>query len=146
MKHRAQMALLLIMFSVASCKKDKSSKHSDLVSQKECIDNILKQDDSLGKIRNASCKQVSLSKSLTNYTNEINQFNYNNCPEIFSKAFKTHEAAWNDIMVITNKYPNLRGEMHDLFDQIEVGSDSTQFKILLKNIWDTWADVETTSK
>ena len=146
MKHKAQMIFLMATLSILSCKKGRSSTHSDFVSKEECIKGILKQDDSLGKLRNVSCKQVSLSKSIADYTKEIGQFDYSNCPEALSKAFKTHKEAWNEMMVITNKYPDLRGEMHDLFDQIEIGSDSTQFKILLKNIWDTWADVETASK
>ena len=44
--------------------------------------------------------------------------------------------------MVTDQYPNLRGEMHDLFDIIEKGKDSGAFKTHLKAIWDTWENVE----
>lgn len=143
---KAQMIFLMAIMSVFSCKEGKRHNHSDLISKKKCISNILKQDDSLGKLRNESCKQISLSQSIVNYSNEINKLDYDNCPKLFHSAFKAHQTTWNEITTVTNKYPNLRGEMHGLFDQIKIGRDSTQFKILLKNIWDTWAIVEKTSK
>lgn len=46
------------------------------------------------------------------------------------------------MLEITNKYPELRGEMHNLFDQLEKGNDAAEFKRYLKQIWDTWAEIE----
>lgn len=43
---------------------------------------------------------------------------------------------------ITDKYSGYRGEMHELFKKIESEKDSTEFKIRLKAIWNTWGKVE----
>lgn len=44
------------------------------------------------------------------------------------------------------KHPELRGEMHDLFDEVENSKDTNEFKPLLKEIWDTWGAVEVAMK
>ena len=53
-----------------------------------------------------------------------------------------HMNAWINITEVTDNYPDLRGEMHDIFDIIENGPDSTAFKFLLTEIWTTWEQVE----
>ncbi len=108
----------------------------------KCINRIIALDDSLGKIRNHACKIVSLSESITQYHMGIKENDLNDCPEEFKKAFFNHQLAWKDIKIITDKYPDLRGEMHTLFDSIEKGKDSTEFKKYLSNIWATWTIIE----
>ncbi|EDP69611.1 hypothetical protein FBALC1_05483 [Flavobacteriales bacterium ALC-1] len=115
----------------------------NLKQQRDCVTSILKQDDSLGTVRNHNCETISLSKTIAQYVNSVNNLNYENCTEEFEIAFKNHMIAWTEIQQVTDKYSNLRGEMHDLFDSIEKRKDSSVFKALLKNIWNTWEDVET---
>ena len=50
--------------------------------------------------------------------------------------------AWDEMQKFTKRYPDMRGEMHVLFDEIEKGKDKHTFKPILKEIWDTWAEVE----
>lgn len=146
MAHQYQILLLLMILLFTSCKQEKKANTTPLITKKECINNILKLDDSLGKLRNIECKQVPLSQSITNYITALNNLDYTSCPKTFSNAFKQHTKAWDKMIEVTNKYATLRGEMHDLFNQIETSKDSTQFKILLKDIWDTWENIEKTTK
>jgi len=66
-----------------------------------------------------SANKQQLSKSIINYTKALSNLDYTLCPETFSNAFNQHTITWNNMIEITNKYPTLRGEMHDLFGQIE---------------------------
>lgn len=128
--------LIFILFAY-SCKAEKTKTHS-----KECIEVILKKDDSLGTIRNHACEKISLSNTINQYTSSLNNLDFLNCPEDFKNAFQLHIKAWNDMTSITNNYDSLRGEMHTLFDEIESSKDSIIFKQKLKIIWDTWAVIE----
>ncbi|RAJ13445.1 hypothetical protein [Olleya aquimaris] len=128
--------LLCIGFILMSCKTNDASK------QKDCINTILIQDDSLGQIRNNASKINSLSNSILSYTDALNALDFSNCPQPFSSAFKKHIRAWNNIMLVTTKHPTLRGEMHDLFDDLETSKDSTEFKKYLNKIWSTWDEIE----
>ncbi|WGD35174.1 hypothetical protein [Olleya sp. YS] len=131
-----------IIFSFSLVLISCNTQKSDVLKQTACIDTILKQDDSLGRIRNDASKEHSLSNTILSYTDALNALDYSNCPESFSSAFKGHIDAWNNMMLITNKYPTLRGEMHDVFDSIKTTKDSVAFKIFLKDIWDTWDTIE----
>lgn len=111
-----------------------------------CIATIIKQDSILGKVRNDASKKMSLSHTINAYAESLLALDYRNCPEAFAFAFKNHIDAWLDVKRITDKYPSLRGELHDVFDQLEQTKDSTAFKLLVKKVWDTWATVETHSK
>jgi hypothetical protein len=113
-----------------------------LAAEQQCIQQVIALDDSLGTIRNHNCETISLSETIDQYAAAVEKINYKDCPEDFAKAFVKHREAWMAMKTVTDKYPNLRGEMHTLFDQIEKGKDSTLFKPLLKDIWDTWAEVE----
>lgn len=110
--------------------------------KKECIDSVIAIDDSLGKIRNHACERVSLSQSIRNYSAAIKKISYKDCPQSFKKAFEKHQQAWDAMVVVTDKYPQLRGEMHVLFKKLEEGNDAELFKPLLKEIWETWEEVE----
>lgn len=128
--------LLCIGFILVSCKTNDASKQTD------CINTILKQDDSLGKIRNNATKIHSISNSILSYTDALKALDFSNCPEQFSSAFKKHISAWNNMMFVTTKYPTLRGEMHEVFDKLEKSKDSTEFKRYLNKIWSTWDEIE----
>ena len=135
--------LSLICFCLLfNCEDKKTSVTNAKMTPKHCMESVLKQDDSLGKVRNHACERISLSKTIDQYANAINNLNYNACPNEFEEAFKKHAEAWIKMGIFTEKYPDLRGEMHDIFDSIEKTRDSSEFKPLLKSIWDTWAKVE----
>lgn len=110
------------------------------------MDNVIAIDAKLGKIRNHSCEKISLSETISNYVNELNKISFDDCPKAFDQAFKSHINAWLEMIPVTDNYPNLRGELHDLFDKIEAGKDKVLFKKRLDAIWKTWADIEETMK
>jgi len=110
--------------------------------RKSCIDRVIKTDDSLGQIRNHACKTKSLSNTIKDYTSSLKELEFNDCPEEFHVAFKEHINAWEAMISITDNYPEARGEMHDLFDKIELSADSMVFKRKLKRIWNSWAPID----
>ena len=130
-------AILFLAVLVYACKSEKAK-----ITPTDCVENILKKDDSLGTVRNHSCKEISLSKTITQYTSSLNRLDFSTCPEKFTTAFKLHITAWGEMIAVTNNHESLRGEMHDLFDKIETSSDSVIFKEKLKAIWDTWDEIE----
>lgn len=131
---------ILVIFSTISCGEINPSP----AEEKDCIDRVIQIDDSLGKLRNHACEKISLSETIDNYTKGLESINYKNCPGSFISAFEDHKEAWLNIKSVTNNYPELRGEMHDLFRQLETGKDSLAFKQFQKAIWDTWTEIEKT--
>ena len=119
--------------------------NTDLI-EADCVKYILARDDSLGRIRNQACKTIPLSETIKQYVRSVNDLNFGNCPPEFKRAFESHMLAWKQMQEFTNQYPEMRGEMHELLDKIEEGENSETFKPILKNIWDTWADVENSQR
>lgn len=111
-------------------------------AEQACIEHIIAMDDSLGKVRNHACETISLSQTIVDYVQGMNDLDFGSCPKEFTQAFTNHKNAWLRTLKVTDGYPDLRGEMHDLFDAIEAGPDSSDFKPLVKSIWDTWGEVE----
>lgn len=111
-----------------------------------CMQKIIEQDSVLGFLRNQQSKQWPLSAAISNYVDATNGLKMNRCPPAFAAAFKSHMGAWQQMIAVTDNYPHLRGEMHELFNRLEKEKDSTLFKLKLKQIWDTWAEVEKARK
>ena len=88
---------------------------------------------------------MSLSQSITNYTNDLEKFEFSGCPEDFKTAFQSHITAWREMKMVTDKHPNLRGELHQIFEMLEKSQDSSQFKTYLEQILETWKSVEENS-
>ncbi|MEQ1745605.1 MAG: nuclear transport factor 2 family protein [Saprospiraceae bacterium] len=106
-----------------------------------CMGDALVLDDSLGRVRNRACEATSLSQTIRQYAAAIGQIGAG-CPEAFAAGFKKHAAAWMALLPVTDRYPDLRGEMHGLFKQLESGKHGEAFKPLVKAVWDTWAEIE----
>ena len=142
--------LLIISFVVIGCKgtgnKDSVTSNSAIKTSTSCIEQIMEQDSVLGNIRNHSSEMGSLSDAITDYTQDLEALDYSQCPEAFTKAFQQHIDAWKKVTLITDKYPALRGELHDIFSELEKSKDSVEFKALVKEVWDTWALVEESKK
>lgn len=113
-----------------------------LKSARSCIEQVLHLDDSLGTVRNHACETISLSETIDNYTLAMANLPFKDCPNGFVNAYQAHREAWVKMKAITDKHPELRGELHDIFNQIEATEDSTAFKPLLGEIWNTWKQVE----
>lgn len=138
-------SFLILLIAALGC-SDSSRKNISADAKNECIAGIMAVDDSLGKIRNHACERISMSQTITQYADAMEKFDFRNCPVEYAIAYEKHRKAWIDILAVTDKYPDLRGEMHVLFKQLEQSKDSDEFKPLLKSVWDTWAEVETAMK
>ncbi len=99
-------------------------------------------DAQAGKIRNRACEKQSLTKTIEEYVATIDAVDLSNCPREFAAAFKRHIQAWRAMIPLCDPYASLRGEMHDLFKQIEEGAGGTAFKKGLDKVWSTWSEVE----
>ena len=104
------------------------------VDEKNCIEKVILLDDSLGSVRNHVCEKISLTETIEQYISGIDIYDYTNCSESFRTAFKKHIFAWTEMKYITDKHPELRGEMHELFKILEASNESVAFKILLDGI------------
>jgi len=146
---RISFLIITILLFIISCGESKlnngNNSSADIIID-NCVKMIIADDDSLGTVRNNACKEISLSQTIINYTASLKSLDFSNCPKPFSDAFKSHIKAWNKMLVETDNYPEFRGEMHDIFDQIKAGPDSTKFKILEAEIWSTWSAVEDAMK
>lgn len=142
------LSALLLGFLVNACQQNPHSGKNDATthSPKACMEKVIALDDSLGRARNHACEAISLSETIRQYADGMEKISYQDCPEAFSLAFQKHREAWLALIPITDQHSELRGEMHDLFKQIESGVDSAQFKPLVKAVWDTWAEVEAAMK
>ncbi len=107
-----------------------------------CMAEAIALDDSLGRVRNHACETTPLSLTIRQYAAAIAAIDFPGCPEGFGAAFKKHAAAWLALLPVTDQYPDLRGEMHDLFSQLEAGPHAGPFKPLVKAVWDTWGEIE----
>lgn len=150
MKLLRTTAILIVasgLIQIYSCGSRNNRDTADS-NQKEqnCMDYIIAQDDSLGRIRNHASETVSLSESIEQYVSTGNELNFEHCPSEFTHAFKNHLNAWTEMQTVTDNYPDLRGEMHILFDTIAEGEHKTRFKASLEKIHNTWKDVEKAHK
>ncbi len=144
MKNLFSTIFLGLMLLLTSCNTNvnKESNESEAANPTSCIDLIIQMDDSLGTIRNHACESIPLSETIENYVQSIRKLDFEDCPEKFSKAFEQHMDAWTNMISLTDQHPDLRGEMHELFDELKVSADSVEFNQKLQVIWDTWGEVE----
>jgi len=144
------MLLLIVMVCfLQSCDRSMNrlkEKHQITPKEKSRIDRVIAIDDSIGNVRNKQCKNVSMSQAIVNYTGSMKKINMEGTPKQFSKAFTIHIESWEDMLAVTDKYPEMRGEMHDLFLKLEKSNDSLMFKKLKNAIWDTWELTEVSTQ
>ena len=143
MRFSAVISSITILMVINACNTKQVQKDLTVhASAKECIDYVIDTDKSLGAIRNHACEKKSLSETIDDYVHSLDNLSFSNCPPIFIKAFEEHKEAWVNVTEMTDQYPDLRGEMHDIFEIIEAGPDSAAFKYLEAEIWATWEQVE----
>lgn len=132
-----------LLVLLVACNSKRGEKDITVhTSSKECVEYVIANDDSLGGIRNHACEKISLSETIDDYVYSLDNLSFSNCPSAFTVAFEEHKNAWINITEVTDKYPDLRGEMHDVFDIIAIGPDSSEFNFYLAEIWATWEQVE----
>ncbi len=145
---KLSLTLLSLLLLVACHEPNTTRNNSGSKTEREdmpCVKRILKKDSILGKVRNEASKTITVSETINNYATDLKSLDYTHCPEEFKRAFDEHVEAWLAITAVTDRYPLMRGELHDLFTQLEESEDSTEFKSYVKKIWDTWEKVEKNS-
>ena len=107
-----------------------------------CMERVLAVDDSFGTVRNQACARIPLAQAIKGYTQALGSQEMTDCPETFREAFRRHIAAWTDLIQVAERYPDIRGEMHDVFHELEASPDSAIFQAGLDAVWSTWEEVE----
>ncbi|MCA0153757.1 hypothetical protein [Winogradskyella vincentii] len=133
---------LLLLGCNGADKKDHSSASNMEQKKINCVKYIFEKDSIFGNIRNHASEKASLSDAINNYAKNLKSLDFSNCPEDFELAFHKHIEAWLDFRKVSDKYPSLRGELHDIFSTIEKSRDSIEFKSRLNDILETWHSVE----
>ena len=143
MKTISTLSLFVLIYAfLLSCNSENPKPGPRNIMERNCMAKIIVLDDSLGRIRNHACEKIALSPTIKQYIASLHKLNDKNCPSDFNTAFDKHLDAWENILVVTDKYPDLRGEMTVLFKQLETGEHASEFIPLQKAIWDTWADID----
>lgn len=110
------------------------------------IQQILEKDAELSDIRNHACKKCSLGDAIDEYVARLMELDFDGCPNDFTESFQEHQSAWKALVPLAEKHSKLRGEMHDLLARIEQTDDAEELAKLKKEIFDTWAKIETAAK
>jgi hypothetical protein len=140
MRSKITLGIIILIMMISSCTSRSSNANQE--NHSECIDRVLMLDDSLGTIRNHECERISLSRTIENYVNGLRAINFDGCPKEFKQAFDAHIQAWINVTETTDNYPDLRGEMHQLFDKLGQSPDSGAFNKQVAEIWSTWGNIE----
>ena len=132
--------LFISLVSTGSCKSRSESQIP--LNSGSCIESVFNTDSILGINRNHDSETISLSEAITRYVDAFDSISFDDCPLVLKQSFSDHLEAWRNMLEVTDNYPNLRGEMHNLFDQLDAGQDSLRFRTLLAQVWSTWSGVE----
>ena len=146
---RKPIILFLSLLLVGCNYSNKKENNLSNISQEKrslCVQKIFEKDSIFGGVRNHASEKKSLTETIENYSENLKSLDFTNCPENFESAFQRHVDAWLDFRKLSDKYPLLRGELHEVFAVIEKSKDSIEFKSRLDKIMKTWNEVEKSSK
>jgi hypothetical protein len=137
--------LLVTMFLLSVAGNGQKGKiRVDLydITQGQCIDSVIKQDSLLRHKRNLRCKEVAPSQAIREYAAGIDQINFTQCPALFATAFQQYKKAWLGMARVTDQYSKLRGELHEVLQEVANSKNAVEFRQQLQVLIDTWAEVE----
>ncbi len=108
------------------------------------IHDLLSIDSELGLVRNRASETKPVADAVREYVEGIDATDFSACPADFAAAFQWHRDAWRESIPFLEQFPDLRGEMHDVFDEIRSrgGETSLELERLEAQIWDSWREVE----
>lgn len=114
------------------------------VPAQAAIKRVYELDAVLAKQRDHLCEHEPLATSIRAYVLGLDNIDYSKCPDSFTAAYKKHRDAWNASIDFFEKHRKLRGEMHDLFDQIRKlgAAERQELETHNRAIMDTWKAVE----
>ena len=108
------------------------------------IRKVLKLDELISIQRNEATRHVALSNAIRIYLNGLETIDFANCPKEFSVAFEKHRKSWENSLVFFDSHSDLRGEMHELLDEIKSTDDAVaeQLGAVYGEIMDSWNGAE----
>ena len=104
----------------------------------------LAHDARLGATRNEASKTKSIARAIEEYVQGLDALDLQDCPEGFAAALRNHRDAWQDSIEFFEQFGDLRGELHEIFDEIYEmgGSVRVEFEKVRSEITSTWEEVE----
>jgi len=133
--------ILPVIFLIAcfGCNNTANPKQAGSAS---CWTRVYETDSILSIKRNEDCKRMPLAAAIGHYLDEAKKITYEDCSLSFKESFLAHLQAWEKLKPIADKYPLLRGELHEVFGLIQRTSDSALFNQYVNDIHETWKHVE----
>lgn len=127
--------------AVAACV---ASVPSESLRSVEAIGRVLEEDSELGAQRNQAPHSGSLAAAVRAYVRGLDAIDFEGCPPDFTEAFERHRDAWHESIAFFDEHGDLRGELHELFDEIRRSSPEARNRLEAHEqaILDTWSEVE----
>lgn len=111
------------------------------------IRRVLQGDEAAAEQRNRGTETRPMHEVVREYVQAMDDFDYAGTPGDFCEAMREHRDAWAHLIPRVIREPDLRGEMHDVLDQLTADDAALRevYQRLLDDIWTTWAEVERTA-
>ena len=111
----------------------------------EAILKVLEQDTRLGTVRNNAPRNAPIAEAVRDYVTGLDALDLNDCPPDFQRALRRHRDAWQASIAFFEQHEELRGELHEVWDDIRARGDEARQNLeqLEADILETWAEVET---
>jgi hypothetical protein len=140
---RSTSGTLVACLLLAACATSAPSNSSSAAA---AIRAVLEEDTRLGGVRNHAPEAMPLAEAVGAYVRGLDAIDFGECPADFTAAFERHRDAWQESIRYFEEYPEMRGELHDLFDRIRGVSTDARMRIesIEQNLRGTWAEVEAT--
>lgn len=138
---RIRVGILSACLALAACTGYAPSKSTRAAA---AIRAVLEEDSELGGVRNHTSELQPLAEAVRAYVKGLDAIDFGKCPSDFTNAFKLHRDAWHESIRYFEEHDEMRGELHDLFDEIRGIDADARMRIegIEMDIWGTWAEVE----
>lgn len=106
---------------------------------------VLAADAAAGRARNHAPETGPVAEAVRDYVAAMDAIELAATPPAFRVAFERHRDAWAALAPYLDRFPEERGEMHDVFDRLADPSrnpDAATFETLVAEVWATWDEVE----
>ena len=122
----------------------KSHNHSEHETSKSLIGRIFEMDSVLAKQRDNLPRTQPLGVAVESYVLGLQALDLSDCPGQFSEPFQRHCQAWKNSIEFFAQHDKLRGEMHDVIEEIRKLDPATvaELDAHMAPIMQTWQEVE----
>lgn len=105
---------------------------------------VIEQDSRLGKLRNHFSEDAPVARAVEEYVAGLDALDLEHCPPDFVRALHRHRDAWHGSIAFFEEFPNLRGEIHDVFEMIRARDHSSRARLeaVEAEILSTWVAVQ----